>query len=45
VGLRGARIGDENAFEARLGLTWSVALGEPAGQPAPREGSLPFRRE
>jgi hypothetical protein len=45
VGLRGARIGDENAFEARLGLTWSVALGEPAGEPALREGSLPLRRQ
>jgi hypothetical protein len=39
VGLRGARIDDEYAAEARAGLTWSVRLGEQAQRP-----SAPARR-
>jgi hypothetical protein len=30
VGVRGARVADENAVEVRLGLTWRVAMWEPA---------------
>jgi hypothetical protein len=29
LGVRGARIGDENAAEVRLGLTWSLPMWEP----------------
>jgi hypothetical protein len=32
VGLRGARAGSENEAEARLGLTWSVALTGPGNE-------------
>ncbi len=30
VGIRGARVGDEFAAEARLGLTWSISIGDRA---------------
>ncbi len=29
LGARAARVGAENAFEARLGLTWAIAMWEP----------------
>jgi len=34
VGLRGARIGSDDAFEARLGLTWAIPLGNQGEKPA-----------
>ena len=39
AGLRGARMGDRYAAEARLGLTWSISMGKHGGgEPAPRQG-------
>jgi hypothetical protein len=44
VGLRGARADDSYEAEVRLGLTWSIPVGDRAGEEAPREGSRGFRR-
>jgi hypothetical protein len=43
LGLRAARVGDEDVAEARLGLTWSVPVGRRAEAEAPREGLRELR--
>jgi hypothetical protein len=43
LGLRGARVGDENAAEVRLGFTWAIPMWEPAqssAMRAPRRATL-----
>jgi hypothetical protein len=35
IGVRGARNGDENAAEVRLGLTWAIPMGRRSGEPPP----------
>jgi hypothetical protein len=35
LGVRGARVGDENALEVRLGLTWAIAMWEAKQAPEP----------
>jgi hypothetical protein len=44
VGLRGARMGGDYVGEVRLGLTWSIGIGEHAPHPAPREAGPGFWR-
>jgi hypothetical protein len=39
--LRGARVGNQNVAEARLGFTWSIPVGSHAEHPAPLEGNPP----
>ncbi len=36
LGVRGARVGDENAGEIRLGFTWALPMWEPANNAAAR---------